>query len=208
MKIKVCGMRESNNIRQLELLRPDFMGFIFYPPSSRFAGDMLDEELVKKLDPRIEKVGVFVNESLDQMERTLQKFNFRTVQLHGSETPGLAGTLREKGYSVIKVFSVGDRLPEVKEFEGVVDYFMFDTKTSAFGGSGKRFNWEILKNYVSHVPLFLSGGIGPESLRELKNMDNPHICAVDINSRFEISLGLKNIPEIEEFKKQLLEPIN
>lgn len=197
-------MKDSVNIGELEKLAPDFMGLIFYPKSKRYAGDA-ELSVIKSLNSGIEKVGVFVNEDIEKVLEITSRFGINTVQLHGSESVEDCKRLKEKGYTVIKVFSVEDKLPDnLNDYKSCADFFLFDTKTPEHGGSGKKFNWQILKDYDNDKPLFLSGGIEPESIEEIKNLKSVNIYALDINSRFEIEPGLKNIELIKEFKTRLL----
>ena len=199
MKLKVCGMRDSDNIRELMEVKPDFMGMIFYPKSSRYV-----EEL-PQTDLDVATVGVFVNESTEVIQEKSKKFGFQMVQLHGSESVEQAEELKLLGFKVIKVFGVMDQLPleEMKPYESTVDYFLFDTKTPQHGGSGQKFDWSILESYDLDKPFFLSGGIDLEDLESIKALNIPQLYAVDINSRFEIAPAVKDIQKIKSFKHQL-----
>ena len=199
MKLKVCGMRDSDNIRELMEVKPDFMGMIFYPKSSRYV-----EEL-PQTDLDVATVGVFVNESTEVIQEKSKKFGFQMVQLHGSESVEQAEELKLLGFKVIKVFGVMDQLPleEMKPYESTVDYFLFDTKTSQHGGSGQKFDWSILESYDLDKPFFLSGGIDLEDLESIKALNIPQLYAVDINSRFERAPAVKDIQKIKSFKHQL-----
>jgi phosphoribosylanthranilate isomerase len=204
LKLKVCGMRDSSNIAELAGLKPDFMGFIFYPPSKRFAGE-LDEKALAELGNEIKRVGVFVNAPVNEIIEKVKKYRLDAVQLHGDEMPEVCSILKENGLTVIKVFSVADTLPEnLNEYKPYVDYFLFDTKTEGYGGSGKKFSWEVLKDYDNEIPLILSGGIGPDSADEIRNLKGLNLYGVDINSRFETEPGLKDVKLVEDFKKKLL----
>ena len=199
MKLKVCGMRDSDNIRELMEVKPDFMGMIFYPKSSRYV-----EEL-PQTDLDVATVGVFVNESTEVIQEKSKKFGFEMVQLHGNESVEQAEELKQLGFAVIKVFGVMDQLPleDMKPYELTVDYFLFDTKTSQHGGSGQKFDWSILESYDLDKPFFLSGGIDLEDLESIKALNIPQLYAVDINSRFEIAPAVKDIQKIKSFKHQL-----
>lgn len=199
MKLKVCGMRDSDNIRELMEVKPDFMGMIFYPKSSRYV-----EEL-PQTDLDVATVGVFVNESTEVIQEKSKKFGFEMVQLHGSESVEQVEELKHLGFTVIKVFGVMDQLPleEMKPYESTVDYFLFDTKTPQHGGSGQKFDWSILESYDLDKPFFLSGGIDLEDLESIKALNIPQLYAVDINSRFEIAPAVKDIQKIKSFKHQL-----
>ncbi|WP_258097916.1 phosphoribosylanthranilate isomerase [Marinoscillum pacificum] len=199
MKLKVCGMRESDNIRELMEVKPDFMGMIFYPKSARY----VEESPQTDLD--VATVGVFVNESTEVIKEKSKKFGFEMVQLHGSESVEQAKELKQLGFTVIKVFGVMDQLPleDMKPYESTVDYFLFDTKTPQHGGSGQKFDWSILESYDLEKPFFLSGGIDLEDLESIKALNIPQLYAVDINSRFEIAPAVKDIQKIKSFKHQL-----
>ena len=199
MKLEVCGMRDSDNIRELMEVKPDFMGMIFYPKSSRYV-----EEL-PQTDLDVATVGVFVNESTEVIQEKSKKFGFQMVQLHGSESVEQAEELKLLGFKVIKVFGVMDQLPleEMKPYESTVDYFLFDTKTPQHGGSGQKFDWSILESYDLDKPFFLSGGIDLEDLESIKALNIPQLYAVDINSRFERAPAVKDIQKIKSFKHQL-----
>lgn len=199
MKLKVCGMRDSDNIRELMEVKPDFMGMIFYPKSSRYV-----EEL-PQTDLDVVTVGVFVNEATEVIQEKSKKFGFQMVQLHGSESVEQVQELKQLGFSVIKVFGVMDQLPleDMKPYESTVDYFLFDTKTPQHGGSGQKFDWNILESYDLDKPFFLSGGIDLEDLESIKALNIPQLYAVDINSRFEIAPAVKDIQKIKSFKHQL-----
>lgn len=205
IKLKVCGMRNSINIQSLLEVQPDYMGFIFYEKSPRYVGEELDTELLKTLPRNIRKVGVFVNAHPDLLLRTVKKYNLDMVQLHGNETPEVCRGLRSRGLTIIKAFSIseGFNFSRLNNYKSHCDYFMFDTKGETLGGTGQSFNWEILKNYDNQKPFFLSGGISPvhaEMVGELKGLN---LHAVDINSKFETSPGLKNIEKIKTFARQL-----
>ncbi|MDX1545032.1 MAG: phosphoribosylanthranilate isomerase [Christiangramia sp.] len=214
LSLKVCGMNQPGNMIQVAELQPDYMGFIFYDKSPRY----FDEEL-PELPAEIKKTGVFVNASIKEILQKVSKYNLNAVQLHGDESAGfckdLKTELQQLGNTpeMIKVFSVGENFDfqEIKPYEGIVDYFLFDTKTELRGGSGKDFDWQVLKEYPSNTPFFLSGGIGPEhgsAIAELKDhflrIGKPALLyAVDVNSKFELKPGLKKLKELKDFKKQI-----
>ncbi|MEO9477645.1 MAG: phosphoribosylanthranilate isomerase [Cyclobacteriaceae bacterium] len=201
MKLKVCGMREKDNIGELLLLKPDFIGFIFYAKSPRFVGSFE----IPKVPKETKKVGVFVNEDESVIMGCVEKHGLDYAQLHGNESVELAKSLKQKGVGVIKVFGVMDAFPneEIRPYEDAVDYFLFDTKTPAHGGSGEKFDWSILKSYDSPKPFFLSGGIDVSDLEEIKKMNIEKLEVIDVNSRFEIAPGLKDIEKVKALKKQL-----
>ena len=192
MKIKICGMKYPDNILEVGALLPDYMGFIFWEKSARYFDGQIPE-LIKT----IKKTGVFVNESVENIIEKIDKYDLQAVQLHGKESVEFCQNLKnniDDNIEIIKVFSVGDNFDfdALKPFENVCDYFLFDTKGKLPGGNGTTFDWKILENYDSDKPFFLSGGIGIEEIPTIKNLKLP-IYAIDVNSRFEIEPGLKNI---------------
>lgn len=210
--IKVCGMRDAQNIEQIASLAPDFLGFIFYPHSKRYIrqsglkAEELDRLLPKNLPTSIQRVGVFVESTDAEVERIAKKWKLDVVQLHSNESPAFCKKLRGKGFKIIKVFSVGKEglsLSLMKEYEGIVDYFLFDTQTPNHGGSGKKFDWETLKLYDLQTPFMLSGGISLEDVEKLKGHIHQHCIGFDINSKFEVAPAQKNPDLIEEFIKMM-----
>jgi len=206
MKLKVCGMKYPGNVNAVAALSPDYMGFIFYKPSKRYCAETLTPEFVKALPGSIIKTGVFVNESLEEVLRICSEYEFKAIQLHGHETPDFCLSCKKAGLEVIKVFHVGETMDWsiLQPYKKVADYFLFDTKTPEYGGSGNRFNWEILKEYDNEIPLFLSGGVDESILIELNTLQTVNICAFDVNSRFELEPGLKDVERIKKFKSSLM----
>jgi phosphoribosylanthranilate isomerase len=202
MKLKVCGMKYKDNIEAVAALQPDFMGFIFYDKSDRFFTGQIPE-----LPDSIQKVGVFVNEDLKVVTDTIEKHNLDVVQLHGNESAEFCQNL--KNITVIKVFSIKDSFDFrlLQPYESVCNYYLFDTKGALPGGNGYGFDWNVLKNYPSTKPYFLSGGIGLNTLENLsgfkKSSVSKYCYAVDVNSKFEQKPGLKKIEELEKFKHEL-----
>lgn len=196
--VKVCGMTEDNNIRAVEQLHPDMMGFIFYPQSPRYC-----RQKPAYLPELAKRVGVFVDTTEEEIQNRWFDFKLDYVQLHGNESPAFCQSLKEKGICVIKAFQVSsaDDLTGVEVYEGLCDYFLFDTKSSQKGGSGKQFNWQLLLQYQGHTPFLLSGGIGLESVCQLQTFTHPMLAGYDLNSRFETSPGIKNIALLKEFMK-------
>ncbi len=205
MKLKVCGMRDSQNIRELLLLNPDYMGFIFYEKSPRNVGEVLDDVLLKSFPESVQKVGVFVNASLDFVKEKVARYGLQLVQLHGDESPAYVADLFAVGIRVMKVFSVGDEFDfkQLGQYNPFVEYFLFDTKGKARGGNGEVFNWELLKGYDQKIPFFLSGGIDLENVDELEKLETMNIHAIDVNSKFELEPGLKSIEKVEKLKMKL-----
>ncbi len=206
MKIKVCGMRQAQNIAEIAQLGVDYMGFIFYEKSPRYVGTSAPEWGQKGLN-LCQKVGVFVNHSLEFVIEKINLFQLDLVQLHGSESVEFCHNLRLRAsqIEIIKVFSIGEDFDfdELNEYKPVVDYFLFDTKGKNLGGNGVTFNWEILRNYDNEIPFFLSGGIDIQHTEEIKQLKGLNIHALDINSKFEVSAGLKEVEKIKKFMELL-----
>ena len=200
LKIKVCGMKHLENIQEVAALSSDYLGFIFYPKSPRnFEGE------IPEISDTIKKTGVFVNADLDFVVEKVNKYNFKAVQLHGSETADYCLTLKQQvpAIEVFKVFGIKDRFDfsALNAYEGIVDYFLFDTKGKEKGGNGYTFDWNVLKQYKSKTPIILSGGIGIQELNKIEQIlktDLP-IYALDLNSKFETEPGLKNTELLKEF---------
>lgn len=197
MIIKVCGMREPQNIAELERLGIDMMGFIFYPLSRRYAGD----RPAINTAAGIRRVGVFVDESSKKMQEIAEEYRLEVLQLHGKESPQQCASLRAAGYAVIKAISVASAadLRAAQAYQSYADYLLFDTACSGYGGSGAQFNWEMLSHYRGELPFLLSGGIAPESADALKLIQHPRFSGIDINSRFEIAPAIKDIKAIQSF---------
>jgi phosphoribosylanthranilate isomerase len=206
MQIKVCGMRNPENILALiDQVNPDWMGLIFYPKSPRY---VLDSAAVELSSVAIKKVGVFVNEKEKNILRKIKEFDLSAIQLHGQESVALVETLRQKTNAEIwKVFSIQNQInwDELKGFLPFVDRFLFDTASASHGGSGQKFDWHVLKTYPFDKSFFLSGGLDEESLEEILELASeiPALGGVDLNSRFEDSPGLKNIEALKNFKTKL-----
>jgi phosphoribosylanthranilate isomerase len=209
IKIKICGMREKENIRQVAELNPDMLGFIFYPESPRYAGDT-DPAVLNGLPQEIIKTGVFVNSSFDHITRTVLKYSLGMVQLHGNETPELCIRIKETGIHVIKAFGIGNdfNFTECRQYISCTDYFLFDTSASGYGGSGKKFGWELIDKYNFRHPFILSGGISPGDTDKVASIRNSELKGIDINSRFEIKPGLKDVTLIRDFISDLRKKTN
>lgn len=204
MLIKVCGMREPENIRQVEALSIDWMGFIFYERSPRYIGNPAYEETacVRAIrESSLRKVGVFVNATPETMMETAARYRLDYLQLHGDESPETCYALHKRGYALIKAFSIADEddLKSTCDYEGRVDYFLFDTKCSGYGGSGKAFDWSVLEAYKGETPFLLSGGICPESTEAIRHFHHPRLAGIDLNSGFETEPGLKNAERLKTF---------
>lgn len=203
-KIKVCGMKIPKNIDEVLALGVDFMGFIFYPKSPRFA-EQLDVETLIAMPKSIKKIGVFVNESLENILTIVAKYKLDGVQLHGSEMADLCTELHNVGLIVLKAFPIADayNFSVTKTYEGTCDYFLFDTKTEAYGGSGVKFDWTILNEYKGETPFLLSGGIAADDAEAILKIEHFKFAGIDLNSKFEISPGLKNVTLLSEFLKKI-----
>jgi phosphoribosylanthranilate isomerase len=202
MKLKICGMKYPENILEVGSLLPDYMGFIFWEKSARYFDGVMPE-----LPKSIKKVGVFVNESIPVIVEKVNLYDLQAIQLHGQESVEFCSELKTKistdvacnvsTIEIFKVFSADENFDFsiLKPYESVCDYFLFDTKGKLPGGNGTTFDWKILEKYPSSKPFFLSGGIGIEELDSIKEISktNLPIYAIDINSKFEIEPGLKNI---------------
>lgn len=198
MKIKVCGLKYTQNIQAIEALEPHYMGFIFYGRSPRFAGD-LDADALAAITDEVIKTGVFVNESAEQINTLIDKYGFKAVQLHGNESPEFAAQFKGR-VQVLKAFGVNEDFDfkQLNDYVGKVDYFLFDTKTDVHGGSGKTFNWDILNKYILDVPFFLSGGLSLDNLDQISQISHPQFYGVDLNSKFEREPGLKDIEKLKQ----------
>ena len=197
IKIKVCGMRDANNITQVATLGPDYMGFIFYPPSPRYVG--ADFKLSDKDTTPVVRVGVFVNADNEEILRQSRIVGFDHVQLHGNESVQQAAALKDSGLKVIKVFSVDDDFDfgVTRQFAPVVDFFLFDTKGKLYGGNARAFNWNVLRRYDQDVPFFLSGGISPENVNDITSLEGMNLHALDVNSGVEEAPGLKDVKKLK-----------
>lgn len=201
-------MKHPENISRLSELPIDFMGMIFYDKSPRFV-DRLTLDDVNILPPHIERVGVFVNADIDFITKEINKYNLDLVQLHGNESPEFCQELNET-IPVMKAFSIAEPsdFEQTTRYEGSCSYFLFDTKTPQYGGSGQKFDWKMLYLYRGNTPFLLSGGIMPEDGGKIKAIDHPLLYGVDLNSRFEAEAGLKNIELLKQFIKELKDEQN
>ncbi|MDR0988009.1 MAG: phosphoribosylanthranilate isomerase [Prevotellaceae bacterium] len=196
MLIKVCGMTRADNIRQVEALGIDLMGFIFYPPSPRYV-----REPPAYLPTRAKRVGVFVDADKAEMLETAGRFGLDYLQLHGTESPELCAELRSAGYRIIKAVRALPQELERPRWEA--DLLLFDTPTPAHGGSGQPFNWTLLQHYRGEIPFLLSGGIGAEQAAALRAIRHPRFAGIDLNSRFECAAGVKEVPRLCTFLSEL-----
>ena len=199
--IKVCGMTDGENIRAVEALGADLIGFIFYPGSPRCI-----RQTPSYLPRRAKRVGVFVDAPHDEILRRHDTFRFDYIQLHGDESPEFCAQLREQdGLKVIKAFGIAEEAVRltVAGYEGACDLFLFDTKTPGHGGSGKRFDWSIMDDYEEKTRFLLSGGIGLDTVGTLHDFIYPFLAGFDLNSRFETAPGLKDPELLEIFLENL-----
>lgn len=202
--MKVCGMREAENIAAVASLGPDLMGFIFYAPSPRFAGALDPQAIEKRVPLSTKRVGVFVDDTEDNIRTVAERFRLDLIQLHGTEPPRLCRALRAD-YGVIKALGVGVAadLEAAAEYEGSCDYLLFDTKTTAHGGSGSKFDHALLTAYRGSTPYFLSGGLGVGDAEAIRGIADPRCVGVDINSRFETAPGMKDPEAIRKFMETI-----
>lgn len=201
VKIKVCGITSTEQVQQLADLGVDYAGFIFYDKSLRYVGNKIEATELKAISG-IEKVGVFVNESIEKIKQTIKQYGLNAVQLHGDETPSLCKALANEA-TVIKAFRIKgdeDLLTIIKPYTDMVDYFLFDTKAQEYGGTGKKFDWSVLANTEIPKPYFLSGGIGLEDADKTRQFTqtNP-VFALDVNSKFETEPGVKDLEKVKYF---------
>ena len=200
MMIKVCGMRDPDNIRNVAALTPMMMGFIFYPSSPRYAGG-LDPEVVRSLPEHVRRVGVFVDASADEIRSICERYGIAIVQLHGNESPEFCRSLRDSGFTVFKAIAVGsvEDIDALDPYMGCIDMFLFDTKSEMRGGSGVHFDHSLLDRYQLDIPYLLSGGIGPDDIELIIGAMRPGMAGIDINSRFEVTPGVKNLRALIKF---------
>ena len=207
--VKVCGMRDADNIRQVEALGIDWMGFIFWPKSSRYVA-----EIPSYLPTKCKRVGVFVDASIGDVMTIAEQYQLDIIQLHGQESPSYITQLIShfsclRNVKIIKAFNIATAIDfeATKRYEDYVDYFLFDTKGKSVGGNGEKFDWSVLSSYKGQTPYLLSGGIGPDDAERLSSELSPLFskpCAgLDLNSRFESAPGYKNVDTLKAFIKEL-----
>ena len=197
--VKVCGMRNAENIRDVEALGIDMMGFIFYPKSSRYVSAR-----PAYLPQKCKRVGVFVNATIDDIRQHIADYSLDIVQLHGHESTDSIRSLRSlcgDVISIIKAFNIATKedLNATTPYAGLVDYFLFDTKGPSVGGNGEKFDWSVLEAYNGDTPFLLSGGIGPDDTGRILDYHHPKCIGIDLNSRFEIEPGIKDITKLKTF---------
>lgn len=203
--IKVCGMREAENIRAVEECGVDWMGFIFHPKSKRYVA-----QRPSYMPQKPKRVGVFVNATLDFIQRHIDTFGLDMVQLHGDETPAFCKEVKLMSASaipVIKALRIGSKtdLDRAAQYTGIADYLLFETQCATYGGSGKKFDWSLLQDYSGDTPFILTGGIGPEDASALPNLTHPMFAGIDLNSKFETAPAVKDTNTIRTFINKLQE---
>lgn len=200
-KVKVCGMRNSDNISKVLYACPDILGFIFYQGSRRYVGENPDKGLAALIPENILKAGVFVNERKTKIIELAKLFGLDMLQLHGRESVALCEELMNTGYSIIKAFGINDDFDfkRLIPYARACDYYLFDTGSEQHGGTGRKFNWSLLGKYELDKPFFLSGGIGPEDIEKVRNLNHPAFYGVDINSGFEVKPGIKDPEKVKTF---------
>lgn len=198
--IKVCGMCHADNIREVEALHIDLIGFIFYPKSPRYV-----YEIPSYLPTTAKRVGVFVNEEKETVEMYADRFGLNYIQLHGNESPAYCLSLQKAGFKLIKAFSIANKhdLQHIYAYEGICSYFLFDTKCEQHGGSGNQFDWNLLQAYKGNTPFLLSGGINSYSAKALNDFHHNLLAGYDLNSRFETEPGMKDADRLHKFLNEL-----
>lgn len=197
MKIKICGLKHPENIAAVSGLKPDYMGFICYAPSQRYAADLHTDTLAA-LPEGVYKTAVFVNEDAETIAKLIDTYSFDAIQLHGNEDAEFCDQFINK-VTVIKAFGIDEafNFERLNPFIGHVNYFLFDTKTAKHGGSGVAFDWSLLDNYKLDIPFFLSGGLSLDNLESVRAIQHPQFYGVDLNSKFETEPGLKDIDKLK-----------
>lgn len=200
MKIKVCGLKYQSNINELINLPINYIGFVFYNKSPRFIDGEISFDYVRTIPAHIKKVGVFVNAEACLIINSITHYNLDFVQLHGDESVEFCNEIKSHT-KIIKAFQIHDNFDFtiLENYLPYVDYFLFDTACKEYGGSGHSFNWQLLKKYTFNKPFFLSGGISENSKNEILKINHQQLYAVDLNSKFEIVAGLKDITKIKSF---------
>ncbi len=202
MELKVCGITTTENIMGLIPMNISRLGFIFYHMSKRYVYGKLIEDGLKEIPKHIKKTGVFVNAETYEIEQIIDQYNLDSIQLHGDETPEFCNHFREKT-QVIKTISIKDKssFETAKLYEDACDLFLFDTQSEHYGGTGKTFDWQWLETYTLDKPFYLSGGISLENIEEIKKIKHKKLLGIDINSKFEIRPGIKDIEKIKQLIK-------
>jgi len=199
MELKVCGITTTENIMELIPLDISRLGFIFYHMSKRYVYGKLIEEGLKEIPKHIKKTGVFVNAEIAEIEQIINHFHLDSIQLHGDESPEFCNHFRTRT-EVIKTISIKDKssFETAKLYENACDLFLFDTQSEHYGGTGKSFDWQWLEANTLDKPFYLSGGISLENFDEIKKINHKQLIGIDINSKFEIRPGIKDIEKIKQ----------
>jgi phosphoribosylanthranilate isomerase len=204
LTLKVCGMRDPENIRAVEALGIQWMGFIFWPGSKRYVS-----ERPSYLPTKCKRVGVFVDADISEVVQKVEEYALDLIQLHGSESPDYISQFKNllaahRPLSIIKAFNIATLadLEQTHAYENIVDYFLFDTKGKSVGGNGEQFDWQVLDHYHGPTPYLLSGGIGPDDVHRVRAFSHPLLAGIDLNSRFETSPGVKDIESLHRFLTQ------
>lgn len=192
-------MRDAENMVHIAATGPDIMGFIFYSKSSRYVGPVF--EMNSMVPASVKKAGVFVDEMPERVIETCHNYQLEIAQLHGHESPEYCLRIQQAGLTVFKAFAIGESFDfnSLENYRHSCHFFLFDTKGRLPGGTGHKFNWQLLNNYKLEVPFFLSGGIKPRDLNTIKQFHHPRLYGIDINSGFEISPAIKNVSEVQQF---------
>lgn len=202
MIVKVCGMRDGDNIREVEQLSIDWMGFIFYPKSSRYVS-----EVPAYLPTKCKRVGVFVDASTDEITKKIHDFSLNAIQLHSNESPEQISHLLSltSHLSIIKAFNIAtaEDLKSTASYTGLADYFLFDTKGASVGGNGEKFDWSVLDSYEGETPFLLSGGIGPDDAARVSSFRHPKCAGIDLNSKFESAPAFKDVTTLSRFLNEI-----
>ena len=205
IKIKVCGLLNPENIEEVCALEPDFVGYIFHPGSKRFVGATPDPAIFRIPQPVIAKVGVIVDEDISRAKQIYSQYQLDLLQLHGNESPQYCRILKDEGIAVIKAFKpdTDQGLRSIRDYPDGVRYILFDTPGKEPGGTGRKFDWDLLDGLSFPYPFLLSGGIGPDDGESIREIEHEALFGVDVNSRFELSPGMKDIIPLETFIKEI-----
>ena len=196
LQVKVCGMRESDNIKEIEKLPISFMGFIFHEPSPRYVS-----RIPSYLPQTMKRVGVFVNSTATSIKEIAEQYKLDYIQLHGDESPDFCTQLYSEGFQLIKAFRIKSEndLELISAYEKSCDFFLFDAPTDKYGGSGQTFDWKLLSSYSGSKPFLLSGGIGIDTIESLLLFKHPQLMGYDLNSKFETYPGHKEYNLLQTF---------
>jgi len=202
LKVKICGMREPHNIKEVSMLNPDYLGFIFYSKSPRYMDK--NPDAIPEINAK--RVGVFVNADIETIIKKAREFKLSTIQLHGEESPQICSTITELGYEVFKAFKIDDNINTkiIEEYKDTCSAFLFDTNTKQYGGSGKKFDWKKLDELAGVGKFFLSGGINHDDVDSIKKLNYDNLIGIDLNSKFEVEPGVKNVDMLKTFLSKIL----